>query len=84
MAQQRTPMYMKDWIQRLDAIIQLNGRDLLTHAGKISHQMALEKSTLEYDMYRETRRRIQHEESLKELEEDIRKLKPPGKKGGKP
>jgi hypothetical protein len=84
MAQQRTPMYMKDWIQRLDAIIQLNGRELLNHAGKISHQMALEKSTLEYDKYRETQRRIQHEESLKELEEDIRKLKPPGKKGGKP
>lgn len=33
MAQQRTPMYMKDWIQRLDSIIQLNGRELLTHAG---------------------------------------------------
>jgi len=24
MAQQRTPMYMQDWIQRLDAIINLN------------------------------------------------------------
>nr|WP_242452839.1 RhuM family protein [Prosthecochloris ethylica] len=41
MAQQRTPMYMKDWIQRLDSIIQLNGRELLTHAGKISHKLAL-------------------------------------------
>lgn len=28
MAQQHTPMYMEDWIQRLDAIIQLNGREL--------------------------------------------------------
>jgi hypothetical protein len=41
MAQQRQPMYMKDWIQRLDAILQLNGRELLSHAGKVSHQMAL-------------------------------------------
>lgn len=32
MAQQRVPMYMKDWIQRLDIILQLNGRELLTHA----------------------------------------------------
>lgn len=44
MAQQRTPMYMKDWIQRLDSILQINGRELLTHVGKISHEKALEKS----------------------------------------
>lgn len=29
MAQQQTPMYMKDWIERLDTILQLNGRELL-------------------------------------------------------
>lgn len=77
MAQQRTPMYMQDWIARLDAIIQLNGRELLTHAGKISHQMALEKSSLEYDKYREVQKQIQHEESLLELEKDIQQLRPP-------
>jgi hypothetical protein len=79
MAQQRTPMYMKDWTQRLDAIIRLNGRELLTHAGKISHQTALEKSALEYDKYREAQTQIQHEESLKELETDIRQLAQPKK-----
>jgi hypothetical protein len=36
MVQQRTPMYMNDWIQRLNTILQMNGRELLTHAGKIS------------------------------------------------
>ncbi|NJD91687.1 MAG: virulence RhuM family protein [Geobacter sp.] len=82
MAQQRTPMYMQDWIARLDAIIQLNGRELLTHAGKISHQMAMDKATQEYDKYRETQRHIQYEESLKELEQDLRQLQVPdvGKK----
>ena len=44
MAQQQTPIYMKDWIARLDGILQLNVRELLTHAGKISHDMALEKT----------------------------------------
>lgn len=77
MAQQRTPMYMQDWIARLDAIIQLNGRELLTHAGKISHQMALEKSSFEYDKYREVQKQIQHEESLQELEQDIQQLQKP-------
>ena len=83
MAQQQTPMYMKDWIQRLDAIIQLNGWELLTHAGKISHQMALEKATLEYDKFRETQRRIQREASLDELENDIRELGPSRKMDGR-
>ena len=76
MAQQQTPMYMKDWIERLDAIIQLNGRDLLTHAGKISHQMALEKSAQEYGKYKEQQRQLEHETSLQELEQDLKALKP--------
>ena len=76
MAQQQTPMYMKDWIERMDAIIQLNGRDLLTHAGKISHQMALEKSAQEYGKYKEQQRQLEHETSLQELEQDLKALKP--------
>lgn len=75
MAQQRTPMYMTDWIKRLDAIIQLNGRDLLTHAGKISHEKALEKSALEYEKFREQQKKLEYEASLKELEQDINALK---------
>ncbi|MBN2635596.1 MAG: virulence RhuM family protein [Prolixibacteraceae bacterium] len=75
MAQQRTPMYMKDWIQRLDAIVQLNGRELLTHAGKISHQQALNKSADEYQKFKDQQKQIEKENSLKELEQDIKKLK---------
>ncbi len=75
MAQQQTPMYMKDWIQRLDSIIQLNGRELLAHAGTISHQIALEKSALEYDKYKEALKQPQQEENLRELEQDIKQLK---------
>jgi hypothetical protein len=74
MAQQRTPMYMKDWISRLDSILQLNGRELLTHAGKISHDMALQKSEQEYEKYKQTQKQIEKEQSLKEIEEDIKKL----------
>jgi hypothetical protein len=74
MAQQRTPMYMADWIQRLDSILQLNGRELLTHAGKISHEKALEKSSVEFEKYREVQKAIEKAESLKELENDLKKL----------
>ncbi len=75
MAQQQTPMYMKDWIERLDIILKMNGRELLNHAGKISHQMALEKSGEEYEKYKTEQEKLEKEQSLKEIEEDIKKLK---------
>lgn len=75
MAQQQTPMYMKDWIERLDTILQMNGREILDHAGKISHQMAVEKSDTEYKKYKEEQKQIQKEASLNEIEEDIKRLK---------
>lgn len=75
MAQQRTPMYMADWAQRLDSILQLNGRELLTHAGKISHEKALGKSTVEFEKYMEVQKAIEKSESLKELENDLKKIK---------
>ena len=77
MAQQRTPMYMADWIQRLDSILQLNGRELLTHAGKISHEKVLQKSGAEFEKYKVVEKQTQIEQSLKEMEEDIKKLKNP-------
>jgi hypothetical protein len=75
MAMQKQPMTMKDWINRLDVIISLNGRELLTNAGKISHQMALDKSNQEYEKYKVTQKEIQRLESIKELENDIKRLK---------
>ncbi|QOG90557.1 virulence RhuM family protein [Flavobacterium columnare] len=75
MAQQQTPMYMKDWITRLDGLLQLNGKEILTHAGQISHEMALEKSNIEFEKYKKVQIEIQKEQNLKELEADIKKLK---------
>lgn len=75
MAQQQTPMYMKDWAARLDSILQLNGRELLTHAGQISHQMAVDKSEQEFIKFKEQNKLSQYENSLKEIEADIKKLK---------
>ncbi|MFT6844834.1 MAG: hypothetical protein ACJAUV_001022 [Flavobacteriales bacterium] len=75
MAQQQTPMYMKDWAERLDDILKLNGRELLSHAGKISHQMAVEKSDIEFDKYQKDQKKMEKEQSLKEIETDIQKLK---------
>lgn len=75
MAQQRTPMYMADWSNRLNSILQLNGRDLLTHAGKISHELALQKSAAEFEKYKGIQAQVEKEDSLKEIELDLKELK---------
>ena len=79
MALQQTPMYMKDWIARLDSLLQLNGRELLTHAGKISHEKAIQKSEAEFEKFKIGQRISEKEQSLKEIEEDIKKLMHPKK-----
>ena len=45
----QTPMYMKDWITRLDDFLKLTGKDILQHAGSISHQQAIDKAYHEYE-----------------------------------
>ena len=48
----RKPMYMNAWISRLDEFLKLSGRELLDHAGSVSHQDAIEKASTEYEKYR--------------------------------
>jgi hypothetical protein len=50
-AMRRVPMHMADWIKKLDGFLRLNERDILTHAGRISHEMAQAKAEREYDRY---------------------------------
>lgn len=74
MARQKKPMYMKDWIKKLDEVLQMNGRELLEHAGKISHQKMLEKTETEYKKYKNKQREIEKLASLKELEDDLKQV----------
>jgi hypothetical protein len=51
-AMRRVPMHMADWVNKLDAFLTLNERDILTHIGRVSHEMALAKAELEYDKFK--------------------------------
>lgn len=62
-AMRRVPMYMKDWITKLNGFLQLNDRNILDHAGKISHEIALEKAQKEYDTFHKIRIENQTESS---------------------
>ncbi len=74
-AMQHIPMYMKDWADRLNQVLTMNRQNILEHAGTISHDLALQKASEEYDKYKTVQKQIEHLESIKELEQDIKKLK---------
>jgi hypothetical protein len=74
-AMQQIPMYMKDWVERLKQVLSMNRQNILEHAGTISHDLALQKASEEYDKYKKSQKEIEHIESIKELEQDIKKLK---------
>ena len=52
-AKSHVPMYMKDWIKKLDDFLTLSGKELLTHAGSISAEVAKLKTDTEYEKFRE-------------------------------
>lgn len=52
-AKSHVPMYMKDWIQKLDDFLKLSGKELLNHTGSVSAEVAKLKANEEYDKFRE-------------------------------
>lgn len=77
-ALKRKPMYMKDWIERLDGFLEMMGNDILDHGGKVSHQSMLEKADQEYEKFKEkTKNELSKVEIdfIKQLEENSKKLK---------
>ena len=50
-AMRRIPMHMNDWIKKLDGFLTINDRDILNHAGRISHEMAKQLAEGEYDEF---------------------------------
>lgn len=54
-AMRRIPMKMADWISKLDSFMTINDRDILTHAGRISHELALAHAEQHYDSFHQQR-----------------------------
>lgn len=71
MARRRKTMTMREWEDKLDAFLQFNERDVLTHAGKISAQVA---ERLALERYAEFDARRREAERLAADAEDVRAL----------
>ena len=74
----RKPMYMRDWISKLDDFLRLGEREILTHAGTISHEEALRKAELEFEKFR-VLQLAQPSQVEKDFDEAVKKLPKPRK-----
>lgn len=74
----RRPMYMKDWIQRLDDFLNMTGNDILKNAGSVSRKQMLKKAEQEYEKYKmQTKNELSKVEKdfIKQLEQTAKTLK---------
>jgi len=73
-AERKQPIYMKDWVQKLDAFLQFNEREILTGSGQVSMEVAKKLALEEYVKF--SRRRIAEddEEAEAEFERTVKEL----------
>ena len=74
----QTPMYRKDWIEQLDSFLKMTKKEVLSNAGNISHQQALQKAHSEYEKYKELKQNELSEVEkhfIKQITETTKKLK---------
>lgn len=85
----RKPMHMRDWAEKLNDFLRFNNRDILSHAGTISHEEAMKKAHKEYELYRKARlnepARIERDffESVKDMKQVAKPEKKRHEKEGK-
>ena len=79
-AQAKKPMYMKDWIKKLNDILTINEREILEHAGTVRKRIADEMAAEEYEKYKEKRKLVEKIKSLEELEDEIKLIEKKKKK----
>lgn len=79
-AQQRKPMYMKDWVKKLNDILTINERQILEHAGQVTRQLAEEIAASQYEKFKQKQRQLEKTESMQQLEADLKKIESEKKK----
>ena len=75
-AMNRKPMYMADWISKLDDFLKLSDREILRHAGKVSHDDAVAKAEIEFERFATVRATLPQpvEEHFEDAIRDVKRL----------
>ena len=73
-ANAKKPMYMSDWIKKLNDILTINEREILLDAGRISKKIADETAEKQFALFVEKQKKIELEQSFKNLEHNIKQI----------
>jgi len=74
----RKPMYMRDWAAKLDDFLRMSDREILSHAGSISHEEAVRKAEIEYERFR-AKQIEAPSQAERDFEEAVKRLPKPRK-----
>jgi hypothetical protein len=74
-AQKGVVMYMKDWVEKLDAFLQFNEKEILPDSGKISHEVAVILAQSEYEKYRVVQDRLLESDFDREVNKLLKSTK---------
>lgn len=88
-ARRQTPMHMAEWVTRLDAFLEFNERNILTHAGKVSHPLAEEHAHAQFAHYDAERRQLEASQpsDFDKIVDEVKRLEqhtPPKRKPSSP
>ncbi|OBQ54612.1 virulence RhuM family protein [Tamlana sp. s12] len=76
-AQRRVPMYMNNWIEKLNGFLTLNDREILDNYGSISHELGKENAEREYKKFKEINQKTindgDFENAIRKIENNKRK-----------
>ena len=64
------PMYMKDWIEKLNAFLKFSEYEILTDAGQISHEVAMALANKEYERFK----KIQDKNYISDFDKEIKRI----------
>ncbi|KAF5414848.1 MAG: hypothetical protein C5S48_07445 [Candidatus Methanogaster sp.] len=65
------PLYMKDWIEKLNALLKFSEYEILTNAGQISHEVALALAGKEYEIFK----KIQDKNYISDFDKEVKRIK---------
>ena len=71
-AERQLPMYMKDWIEKLDAFLKFNDYDILTDAGRVSAEVAKALAIQEFEKFRVFQDQIFESDFDKEIKKRLK------------
>lgn len=74
-AMRRIPMHMTDWLKKLNAFLTVNDREILDHAGKISHELAVEHAEAQYEEFHR-RRIVGKDRELSDFDRVVKRIEP--------